>query len=56
MKYFEGTQEETMETMPAAVEMLQESEPSFNSLGYLTTNELKFSGGQVRLGRISYFN
>ena len=56
MKYFEDTQEEAMEAMSTAVEMLQKSKPSFNSLGYLTTNELKFSGGQARLGKIPYFN
>jgi hypothetical protein len=56
MKYFEKTQKNPTEAISAAVEDEQGVEYTLNPIEYSIANKLKFSGGQARLGKISYFN
>lgn len=56
MKDFEDTQGETTEAVSAPFEDEQGVEYSLNPIEYSITNKLEFSGGQARLGKISYFN
>ena len=51
-----GAVEGAMQAAPAAMKKTQEIERILNPVGYSITNELKFIGGQVRLGKIPYFN
>jgi hypothetical protein len=51
-----GAVEGAVKAAPAAIKKAQEIERILNPVGYSITNELKFIGGQVRLGKIPYFN
>jgi len=51
-----GAVEKAMQVAPAAAKKVQEIERILNPVGYSITNELKFIGGQVRLGKVPYFN
>jgi hypothetical protein len=51
-----GAVSKAIEQAPSAVKKLQQIERILNPVGASITNELKFIGGQVRLGRIPYFN
>lgn len=51
-----GAVEKVMEATPTVVKNIQQIERLLNPVGASITNELKFIGGQVRLGRIPYFN
>ena len=51
-----GAVEKAIQATPAAVKKVQQIERILNPVGASITNELKFIGGQVRLGKIPYFN
>lgn len=51
-----GAVEKAMEATPAALKKVQQIERILNPVGASITNELKFIGGQVKLGKIPYFN
>jgi hypothetical protein len=51
-----GAVEGAVKAAPAAIKKAREIERILNPVGYSITNELKFIGGQVRLGKIPYFN
>jgi hypothetical protein len=51
-----GAVEKVMDATPAALKKAQQLERILNPVGALITNELKFIGGQVRMGKIPYFN
>ena len=38
------------------VKQVEQIEALLNPVGMSVVNELKFAGGQVRLGKVSYFN
>jgi len=51
-----GAVSKAIEQAPSAVKKIQQIERILNPVGASITNELKFIGGQVRLGKIPYFN
>lgn len=51
-----GAVSKAIEQTPAALKKVQQIERILNPVGASITNELKFIGGQVRLGKIPYFN
>jgi hypothetical protein len=51
-----GAVEKVMDATPAALKKAQQLERILNPVGASITNELKFIGGQVKLGKIPYFN
>lgn len=51
-----GAVEKAMKATPAALKKVQQIERILNPVGASITNELKFIGGQVKLGKIPYFN
>jgi hypothetical protein len=51
-----GAVEKVMGATPTVVKNIQQIERLLNPVGASITNELKFIGGQVKLGRIPYFN
>jgi hypothetical protein len=51
-----GAVSKAIEQTPAALKKAQQIERILNPVGASITNELKFIGGQVKLGKIPYFN
>jgi len=51
-----GAVSKAIEQAPSAVKKIQQIERILNPVGASITNELKFIGGQIRLGKIPYFN
>ena len=51
-----GAVEKAIQATPAAAKKIQQIERILNPVGASITNELKYIGGQVRLGKIPYFN
>jgi len=51
-----GAVSKAIEQAPSAVKKIQQIERILNPVGASITNELKFIGGQVKLGKIPYFN
>jgi hypothetical protein len=51
-----GAVSKAIKQAPSAVKKIQQIERILNPVGASITNELKFIGGQVRLGKIPYFN
>lgn len=51
-----GAVSKAIEQTPAALKKIQQIERILNPVGASITNELKFIGGQVKLGKIPYFN